>query len=70
VQLVRLTIVPTLVVNVVGCYLFMAVAQTLDRDRLRLLAKQAELRALRAQVEPHFLMNTLNAIKTSRPPGS
>jgi LytS/YehU family sensor histidine kinase len=64
VQLVRLTIVPTLAVNVVGCYLFMAVAQTLDRDRLTLLAKQAELRALRAQVEPHFLMNTLNAIKT------
>ncbi len=64
VQLVRLTIVPTLAVNVVGCYLFMAVAQTLDRDRLRLLANQAELRALRAQVEPHFLMNTLNAIKT------
>ncbi len=63
-QLARLTIVPTLAVNVVGCYLFMAVAQTLDRDRLRLLAKQAELRALRAQVEPHFLMNTLNAIKT------
>ncbi|MGH8613004.1 MAG: LytS/YhcK type 5TM receptor domain-containing protein [Gammaproteobacteria bacterium] len=63
-QLVRLTIVPTLVVNVFGCYLFMAVTQTLDRDRLRLFAKQAELRALRAQVEPHFLMNTLNAIKT------
>jgi LytS/YehU family sensor histidine kinase len=63
VQLVRLTIVPTLAVNVVGCYLFMAVAQTLDRDRLRLLAQQAELRALQVQVEPHFLMNTLNAIK-------
>jgi len=43
----------------------------LDRDRLeneaheaRLLTLQAELRALRAQVDPHFLNNALNDLKS------
>lgn len=43
----------------------------LDRDRLvseardaRLLIVQAELRALRAQVDPHFLNNSLNDLKS------
>ncbi len=37
--------------------------QFLDKYRLELLARQSEIRSLQAQVEPHFLMNTLNAVK-------
>lgn len=77
-------VIPVIVVNCLGCVLFIWVARDLDRDRLesearaaewreqqaqqgeqeaRLLQQAAELRALRAQVEPHFLNNTLNAIR-------
>lgn len=63
-------IVPVGVVNVLGCVLFFWVMRDLDRDRLendvqeiRLLMLQAELRSLRAQVEPHFLNNTLNDLQ-------
>ena len=34
-----------------------------ERDRQSQLVQQAELRALRAQVDPHFLNNTLNDLK-------
>ena len=43
------------------------VAQRADRERLlkvEALAQQAKLRALRLQLNPHFLFNTLNAIST------
>ncbi|MCX7099249.1 MAG: histidine kinase [Methylococcales bacterium] len=63
-------VVPVMVVNTLGCALFFWIMRDLDRDRLenevteaRLLALQSELRALRAQVEPHFLNNTLNDLQ-------
>jgi two-component system LytT family sensor kinase len=37
-------------------------AQQLREERLRRLATEAELKALRTQVDPHFLFNTLNTI--------
>ena len=61
---------PVLIVNSLGCVLFFWIMRDLDRDRLekevheaRLLALQAEIRALRAQVDPHFLNNTLNDLQ-------
>lgn len=62
--LVRETVIPVMVINCLGCLLFMVVMKDLGRDRLKIQAQQAELRALQAQVEPHFLNNTLNAIHT------
>lgn len=62
--------VPVGVINTLGCVLFFWILRDLDRDRLeneiheaRLLALQAELRVLRAQVDPHFLNNTLNDLQ-------
>lgn len=61
--LVLETALPVLVVNTLGGLLFLFVMQDLERDRLKNQAQQAELRALTAQIEPHFMNNTLNAIK-------
>ncbi|MDX1251030.1 MAG: histidine kinase [Gammaproteobacteria bacterium] len=54
--------VPMLLTVTAGCYVFQQVIQVLDRDRLELLARRAEIRALHAQTEPHFLINTLSNI--------
>lgn len=51
---------------VVGHYLFLATLASRQAEKngfeLELLAQDAELRALRSQLDPHFLFNSLNAI--------
>jgi LytS/YehU family sensor histidine kinase len=61
--LVSETSLPVAFVNTLGVLLFLFVMQDLERDKLKIQTQQAELRALNAQIEPHFMNNTLNAIK-------
>ncbi|MCI0668527.1 MAG: histidine kinase [Methylococcaceae bacterium] len=63
-NLAREISVPVTILNCLACVLFIAIVRDLDRERLEQLAHQAELRAWQARVEPHFLNNTLNAIKS------
>ncbi len=70
-SLVKHTGIPMLITTAIGCYAFQQVMQGLNKIRLQLeireteiRAQRAEIRALNAKIEPHFIMNTLNAIKT------
>lgn len=59
-NLVWATVIPASMVNTIGCLLFLSVIQDLKRERLEQLLQLATLRTLKAQIEPHFLNNTLN----------
>jgi hypothetical protein len=60
-----------------ACYLFLArdAAHQAERQTLeaQVLAREAELKALRAQMDPHFLFNALNSVSAlvaTDPPGA
>ena len=70
-DVVREVLFPLVATNCLGCVLFFWVMKDLDRERAeneaknaKLLATQAQFSVLRAQIEPHFLNNCLNNLKS------
>lgn len=56
---------PTWLINTFGSVLLFWLIRDLDSaNEVRFLAVHAELRALRAQIDPHFLNNTLNDLNS------
>ncbi len=64
--IIFITGVPFFVISLAVAYLVSAFEQSTESERdvfeARLLAQNAELKALRMQIDPHFLFNSLNSI--------
>ncbi len=58
-NLVWASVAPASMVNTIGCLLFLSVIQDLKRERLEQSLQLAELRTLKAQLEPHFIPRAL-----------
>lgn len=56
-------VVPVVIINGLGCLLFLWIMRDLDRDRLERQVREARLAALQAQIAPHFLNNALTTIQ-------